>query len=122
MAQKMISAQDLKARLDSGDDIMVVDTLVPEHFERMHIPGAKQACVYEINFMDQMAEIAPDKSALLVLYGSSPHTHTAFSAEEKLERAGYANVLVLQGGLQGWREAGYELGGRGGRGTRSVAG
>ncbi len=109
MAYKLISAMELKQSLDTGGGLSVVDALVPEHYEEMHIPGAKQVCVYEYDFMDQMEKLFSDKSTPLVLYGSSPRTHTAFSAAEKLERAGYKDISVLAGGLEGWREAGYKL-------------
>ena len=88
MAYSMITASELKERLDSGADLLIIDTLVPEHYEDIHIPGAKLACVYEVNFMDRIAELAPDKTTPMVLYGSSPRTHSAFAAVEKLERAG----------------------------------
>lgn len=92
----------------NGDGLLV-DTLVPEHYAARHIPGAVNACVYEVVFLDVMAELAPDKTTPIVTYGACADSQDCFAAADKLVRAGYTDVAVFPGGLDAWREAGNPL-------------
>jgi polyisoprenoid-binding protein YceI len=51
----------------------------------------------------------PDPKRAVVVYDDSGTTQAARSAKEKLERAGYRNVAILEGGLQGWLAAGFAV-------------
>ena len=66
-----------------------------------------------MSFFDQINEITQDKSASIVCCGSSPRSRDGESAAEKLIRAGFTHVRVLEGGQLAWREAGYDLVGDG---------
>jgi rhodanese-related sulfurtransferase len=66
----MISRDELKARLDRGDDFTLVEALPPPAYHDGHIPGA-------INLPPvQVRELAPkrlpDKTAEIVVYCASP--------------------------------------------------
>jgi rhodanese-related sulfurtransferase/polyisoprenoid-binding protein YceI len=104
-----IAAQDLQARLQSDDQLLLVDTLSNDHFKLAHIPGAQNACVYEVTFLDQVADLAPDEATEIVVYGSRAETKAAETAAGKLVRGGYRRVAVLEGGLAGWRAAGLPV-------------
>jgi rhodanese-related sulfurtransferase len=65
-----ISREELEARLDHGDDFILVETLPPPAFRDGHLPGA-------INLPPtQIQELAPkrlpDKSAQIVVYCAGP--------------------------------------------------
>ncbi len=65
-----ISRDELKQKLDRGDDFVLVETLAEEKFRHTHLPTA-------INIPpDRVAELAasllPDKSAEIVVYCASP--------------------------------------------------
>jgi rhodanese-related sulfurtransferase len=65
-----ISRDELKQKLDRGDDFFLVETLAEEKFRHTHLPKA-------VNIPpDRVAELAPamipDKSAEIVVYCSSP--------------------------------------------------
>lgn len=49
MSSTPASTADILAATQSGRQI-VLDVLPPEHFEARHIPGARNACVYEVTF------------------------------------------------------------------------
>ena len=104
-----VSAQALNERLQQKGALLLVDTLSDDHFQRVHLPGAQNACVFQVTFLDRMAELAPDKDTAIVVYGSRSETMDAESAAGKLLRAGYTRVAVLEGGLAAWRAAGYPL-------------
>jgi polyisoprenoid-binding protein YceI len=84
---------------------VVVDVMTPEDYEVCHIAGARNACVYEMVFLDRVAEYAPDRESSLVLYDTSGTTRAAAEAQDRLIQAGYRNVSVLEGGLSAWRSA-----------------
>lgn len=94
--------------LDRGDGVLV-DTLPPEHFAARHIPGAMNACVYEMVFLDAMAAIAPDKGTPVVVYGAGLKSQDCMAAADKLARAGYTDIAVFPGGLDAWRSDGHAL-------------
>lgn len=104
-----ISCTELNHQLDAGASLLVIDILPPEEYCASHLPGAVNACVYEMVFLDRMAELAPDLSVPLVLYDATGTTRTAVTAREKLLTAGYRDVRILEGGLAGWCAASYPL-------------
>jgi rhodanese-related sulfurtransferase len=65
-----ISRDELKQKIDGGDQFKLVETLAPHAYEHAHLPGA-------INLPpDRVRELAPallpDKSADIVVYCQSP--------------------------------------------------
>ena len=104
-----ISAGDLKSLLDSGSPVCLIDVLPPEYYGECHIPGANNACVYEMVFLENLTNIVSDRDAPLVVYGASANSREASVAVEKLRRAGYREVRELAGGLAAWQAAGYAL-------------
>jgi len=103
------SPADLNLQLRTGDPPLVIDTLPGERYRCRHLPGAANACVFEVTFLDQVAAICADRARSVVVYGVNDKTHDAITAAEKLRRAGYAEVAVLEGGLAAWQAAGYPL-------------
>lgn len=102
-------AKDLKLLLSEKSDIVLIDLLPPEHFAKVHIPNAKNACVFFVSFLDDLAAVVPDKQTSVVVYGSSIRSQDVAMALEKLDRAGYQQVSFLKGGLEAWRGAGYDI-------------
>ena len=107
--QNIVTADDLKVLLTKKPETVLIDLLSPEHFVGRHIPGAQNACVFQVSFLDDLAIAAPDKQMPIVVYGASTRCRDAEMALEKLDRAGYENVSFLEGGLEAWRGAGYDL-------------
>src|SRR4030042_7197711 len=106
---KRISPHALKQKVENGKDLIIIDTLPKDHYTKVHLPNARNACVFEVTFLDQIAGIIPEKDDVIVVYGSSEKSMDATTAAEKLIRAGYGNVFALDGGLALWREEGYPL-------------
>ncbi|GFE60269.1 YceI family protein [Geobacter sp. AOG2] len=104
-----ISTGELKSLLDSGGPVCLIDVLPPEYYGDGHIPGAGNACVYEVAFLENLTGLASGRDLPLVVYGASARSHEAAVAAEKLRRAGYRDVRELAGGLAAWRAAGYGL-------------
>jgi polyisoprenoid-binding protein YceI len=103
---QFVSVADLRSMAIEDSNTHLVDVLPPDHFENGHIPGAKNACVFFVSFLDDLAMIISDKKQRVVLYGSSERSHDAKIAIEKMTRAGYLEVYELKGGIEAWRAAG----------------
>jgi len=103
-----LSVQEVQEFLKEGKGVLI-DTLVPEHYEARHIPGAVNACVYEVVFMDIVAALSLEKETPIVLYGAGLKSFDCLFAAEKLVRAGYTGVTVFHGGLEEWRAQGLVL-------------
>lgn len=100
---KTITAPEVRA-LQSR--VTFIHVLPEEHFERGHLPGAVNACVYEMVFTSKVTELVPDKNAAIVVYGAGGGSLDSAVAAEKLAKAGYTNVHDFRGGMAEWRESG----------------
>jgi polyisoprenoid-binding protein YceI/rhodanese-related sulfurtransferase len=104
-----IDRDELLARLKGGNAPLVIDVLPEEEFERMHLPGAKNACVYNVTFLEDVGKLMPDRGRAIVLYGSSNRNLASATAAEKLVGVGYTDVADYRGGLADWRAAGQPV-------------
>jgi polyisoprenoid-binding protein YceI/rhodanese-related sulfurtransferase len=100
---------ELEKWMQQGKRFILIDVLPKEIYEKRRLPGALNACVYEVTFPDQMAAITGGKGEEIVLYGSSAQSRDAMEASEKLLRLGYENVHVLAGGVDGWLKSGLSV-------------
>ena len=104
-----ISPRELRKKMDEGEAFVLLDILINDHFNRVHLPGARNACVFEVVFLENVGKIVTHKSQDIVMYGSSDKTMDAPTAAEKLLRAGYEHVSVLDGGIRQWTASGFEV-------------
>ena len=117
MSKSLITREELKQWLEQRNDFMLIDTGLPEYFQTSHLPKAQNACVYEVDFLNQVGSLAfPDSatkhsrhSVPIVVYGSSTKSLASRTAAEKLSAAGYQEVFDYQGGLEEWQNGGYPL-------------
>ncbi len=110
-SKNIVFSRDLKELMVEDSGLMLIDLLPPDHFRDVHIPNAKNACVFFVSFLDDLAKIVSDKKEQVIVYGASIRSHDTRMAIEKMTRAGYLNIYELEGGLEAWNEAGYELAG-----------
>jgi polyisoprenoid-binding protein YceI len=104
-----ITCAELHRRLEEGFAPLLLDVLPPEEFSSRHLAGAQNACVYEMVFLANVRALAPDQEAALLVYDATGQTRAAVMAGERLEAAGYRQVLILTGGLAAWEAAGYQV-------------
>jgi len=103
---KAISITELQALKNTAT---LIHVLPEEHFECEHLPGAVSVCVYETIFLSKVAELVPDKSTPVIVYGAGGDSLDAATAAEKLAKAGYTNVTAFPGGIAEWRQNGLPL-------------
>ena len=65
-----ISREELKAKIDRGDGIVLVDAMGVEYFRHSHLPGAINLPVNEVKA--RAPELLPDKDAEIVVYCIDP--------------------------------------------------
>ena len=109
---KEISTTELQHWLDQGRDVTVIDPFPLEQYEQQHIPGAKNVCVYQVSFPQDLKEVVPDLKQEIVIYSATEMTREGTTAAEKMSRMGYQNIFLLKGGQAGWIDAGYPLEGK----------
>src|SRR5690606_17793005 len=109
LAMKSINLKNLASRQQQPDPPVILDVRLEDDFETAHIEGSLNRCVFEVSFLDRIADDALDPARDLVIYGSSTESHEARMAAEKLERLGFANISILAGGLAAWKSAGFPV-------------
>lgn len=110
---KIISITDLQAALTSSDIPLLLNVLPEESWIRQRLPGSRNACVYEMVFIEKVGQLAQDLATPLVVYGAGLPTLESAAAAEKLVAAGYSNVADFSGGLTAWTQAGLAVEGTG---------
>jgi rhodanese-related sulfurtransferase len=106
---KELSPEELHRWTKKDTTFYLIDTLKFDIFSRSHLPNARNACIFEVTFVDQVKSIADDINSEIVLYGASNRSLDAITAAEKLEQSGYRYIYVLKGGIEAWRSAGFSL-------------
>ncbi len=106
-----IDAPSLKGMMDNDEAFVLLDVLPPEHYALAHIPGAANACVYDVAFAAHVNDITRERTATLVVYGAGEGSLDAVSAAEKLHRMGFHAIVIFHGGIPAWHESGFVLAG-----------
>ena len=104
-----VTPEELLAWVEKEKHFFLIHTLTNSHFQKVHLPGAQNACVFEVTFLEQINSVTDEKNALIVLYGSSGRSMDALTAAEKLQSDGYQQIVILEGGIESWRLLGYPL-------------
>ena len=92
-----ISAEELKARLDRGDDIFILDVREPHEYEICNMGGY----LIPLNELPQRVN-ALDSSREIVVHCKLGGR--SFKAVEFLKQAGFRKVKNLVGGIDAWAE------------------
>ncbi|MEW6289472.1 MAG: rhodanese-like domain-containing protein [Thermodesulfobacteriota bacterium] len=117
----VISTEELKKMIDSGKDMIIVDTMPYEDsYKKEHVPGAKQF-LFPIPDMaewdtketagktmeDYAALLGPDKDKTIIIYCGFVKCTRSHNGTVWAKKLGYKNVLRHPGGIFAWKGAGY---------------
>jgi rhodanese-related sulfurtransferase len=100
-----ISRDELKAKLDRGDDIKLIMALNRWAFDAKHIPGSLHFDTPE----ELYAAVRPGDE--VIVYCSQVDCLSSVALYRDLVRRGYRNVRRYSGGLLDWEDAGLPLDG-----------
>ena len=102
-----ITRDELKAKLDRGEDFTLFEVLPLMYFRKHHLPTAKNlppTAVAEV-----ASAVVPDKGAEIVLYCWDDDCPTSGWAATELEAMGYTNIREYSGGKKDWIDAGLPM-------------
>ena len=100
--EKSIRPDALKRRLIAGPPAPLLDVRTPGEYAAAHVPGAKLIPLDELDAAAFRRERDDDCAPLYVLCQSGGRAKKAI---EKLERAGVAGCVLVEGGTQAWIDA-----------------
>ena len=119
---QLITTDELKATLDSGAEVLVIDTMpYEESYKKEHVPGAKQF-LFPIPDMpewdnsltdgksvdDFTAMLGPDKERAIVIYCGFVKCTRSHNGALWAKNLGYEKVFRYPGGIFAWKGAGYQ--------------
>ena len=92
-----ITATELKQRIDSGDDLQIIDVREPDEYQTARIPGTTLIPLGEV--VGRRGEIDESRETVVHCKGGG----RSAKAIEALTRAGFKGRLVnLKGGITAW--------------------
>jgi len=92
-----ITATQLKAKMDAGEDFQLIDVRQPDEFAFAKIEGAKLIPLGEI--LQRMDEIDPNRETIVQCKAGG----RSAMAIQALERAGFQGEMKnLKGGITAW--------------------
>ncbi len=103
----MLDVETLKARLDAGDDLLVLDVRSAEDFsgEQGHIPGAVNIPLEDLSMQfEHLAEWLKRPIAIVCRTD-----RRSAKAAQILARNGFADVHVVKQGMTDWNARGYAV-------------
>lgn len=101
-----ITAEELKRRMDLGEEIVVADVRRKDAYDKLHLAGALSMPMNDHpKWASKLSKEVP-----LVLYCACDGDESALLAAKEIRRRyGHPKVMVLKGGLGSWVEAGYPI-------------
>jgi len=93
-----LTPTELKAKLDRGDDFVLIDVREPHEFELCKIPGA---VLIPLNTIPQhLSELDPDSEIVLQCRSG----RRSADALTFLQANGFTNLWNLKGGILAWAD------------------
>ncbi len=92
-----ITAEEAKAKMDSGDAFILVDVRTEDEFNAEHIEGA--LLIPNETILSEQPTLLPDKNATILIYCRSGNRSQ--QAADKLIQMGYTQVFDF-GGIIDW--------------------
>ncbi len=100
-----ISVKEVNKLVSDREEFTLVDARSRSHYTKSHLPTAVSipACELKRN----LAQLPEDKGQLLVFYCGGKTCGISTFASAAAARAGYKNIKVMLGGIEGWSASGY---------------
>ena len=102
-----ITPRELHDRLQQGEKLHLLDVRTPAEYAEIHVPDVHLVSLYKLDAtkLASMNGFAKDQP----LYIFCRTGARAKQAAEKLEKGGYAQCSVVEGGTMAWAEAGLPV-------------
>ena len=109
VTMRQITRAELKAKIDSWENLKLVFTLGDWQYSSAHIPGSLNLPCSPSLFASADALKGLDREDEIVVYCSNEACFSSVLVYYLLEKRGYKNVRRYAGGLQDWQQADYPL-------------
>jgi rhodanese-related sulfurtransferase len=113
-----ISREELKAKLDRREALVLVEALPAKYYLDKHLPGAINIPHDQVEAM--APALLPDKAAAIVVYCANGPCKNSGIAADRLIALGYRDVRDYHEGKQDWIEAGLPVETGPGRGAAAA--
>jgi rhodanese-related sulfurtransferase len=105
IAEPVVRAPELKAMIRDGGELAILDVREKGVFSRGHLFLAVSAPLSRLEL--RVGSLVPRRSTRIVLCDGGEGL--AQRAATRLRLLGYTDLSVLEGGVEAWRQAGYEV-------------
>lgn len=106
---RTVERDEVQRLMRTGEDVVLLEVLGHDHYEKGHLPGALNAPVDE-RFDERMERLVPETERPVVVYSDDRGDEAASRrAAARLDALGYEHVFLYEGGKRDWREAGLEI-------------
>ncbi len=101
-----MAAQEIKARLDAGEKVVILDSRPLAEYRKMSIPGGIDCPGAELVYRVHDIARSPDT---LVVVNCAGRTRSIIGAQSLINAGVPHRVVALKDGTMGWHLAGYKL-------------
>ena len=103
----LIDREELRAKIERGDDFVLIDALAPMSYARSHLPGAVNLPLEWVN--DRAERRIPSLDTEIVVYCVDLECDSSVLVGERLAQLGYRNVRHYAEGKKDWMKAGLPV-------------
>ncbi len=111
-SNKTVSVHEVKAALKTSS-VTLLEALPVRCFQEGHLPGARQI-PHDESLAQVAPQVIPEKTTPVIVYCASATCDNSREAAEQLQKLGYTQVAVFEGGKAAWQSAGLALATTGG--------
>lgn len=97
--------QDVQQRIAAGESFLLFDVREESEYAAGHLPGARPLGKGIIE--RDIEQLVPDPDREIILYCGGGFRSAL--AADNLQKMGYTNVISMDGGYRGWKEAGFPV-------------
>jgi hydroxyacylglutathione hydrolase len=99
-----ISVEELHRRIDSGEDLQILDVRRPAEYESGHVPGARSASLAELR-ENALEGLDPSRPLAVICAGG----YRSSAATSLLAPRAFAQLFNVAGGTSAYVAAGYQI-------------
>jgi rhodanese-related sulfurtransferase len=104
-----VSPLELEAMLADRMDVVLVNVVDESEFAQERIPGSHNLPAADEEFLDKVKQLAGSKYRAIAVYGSGSELGQSEAAAMKLAAAGFSGVLLVEDGIEGWIDSGFDV-------------
>lgn len=104
---KTITREQIKEKLDTKEQMIIIEALPQKYFDHEHLPGAINITHDEI--MLRAPDMLTNKETMIVVYCASAKCRNSKIAADTLQQMGYLNVCEYVEGKEHWIQADFPV-------------